>query len=136
MSSTRNLGIAAAKGDVVAFLDADDVWEEDHLDHEINLLLAILKPAMVCGQAIDWYSWRDPGVPDVVWLPPWPPGVVVPPPQMLTALLRRGSFRTPTCNLLVRKEVLDAIGGAEDQFHDMYEDQVLLAKLYLGHIAA
>jgi glycosyltransferase involved in cell wall biosynthesis len=131
MSSTRNLGIAAARGELVAFLDADDVWDEDHLDHEVTLLVSHPEAGMVCGQAVDWRSWRDPGVPDTVDLLPWPPGVVVPPPQMLTALLRRGSFRTPTCNLLVRKAVLEGVGGAEDEFHDLYEDQALLAKLYL-----
>jgi glycosyltransferase involved in cell wall biosynthesis len=131
MSSTRNLGIAAARGDLVAFLDADDVWDRDHLDHEVSLLLGHPEAGLVCGQAVDWHSWQDPQAPDVVPLLPWPPGVVVAPPQMLTALLRRGSFRTPTCSLLVRKEVLDAIGGAEDEFPDLYEDQVLLAKLYL-----
>jgi glycosyltransferase involved in cell wall biosynthesis len=133
MSRTRNLGIAAARGELVAFLDADDVWDEDHLDHEVTLLLRHPEAGMVCGQAVDWRSWQDPRAQDTVDLLPWPPGVVVPPPQMLTALLRRGSFRTPTCNLLVRKEALEAIGGAEDEFHDLYEDQALLAKLYLTH---
>ncbi len=132
MSSTRNLGIASARGELVAFLDADDVWAEDHLDHEVTLLLHHPEAGVVCGQAVDWYSWDDPGADDVVAGLPWPPGVVVPPPRMLTALLRRGDFRTPTCNLLVRKHVLDAVGGCEPQFRDLYEDQVLLAKLYLS----
>ena len=61
----------------------------------------IRKSAVVCGQAVDWHSWDDPGGRNRRALP-WPPGVVVPPPRMLTALLRRGAFRTPTCNLLVR----------------------------------
>src|SRR3954464_13137380 len=131
MSSTRNLGIAAARGDLVAFLDADDVWEKDHLDHDVSLLLRHPDAGLVCGRAVDWRSWQDPQALDTVSPLPWPPGVIVPPPRMLTALLRRGDFRTPTCSLLVRKQVLQAGGASEPQFRDLYEDEVLLAKLHL-----
>ena len=132
MSSTRNLGIDAARGELVAFLDADDVWEPGHLGHEVALLGAHPEAGLVCGQAVYWASWEDPAAVDVQYPLPWPPGVVVPPPQMLTALLRRRAFRTPTCCLLVRRELLQAVGGAEDEFTGQYEDQVLLAKLFLS----
>src|SRR3954447_218586 len=64
MSSTRNLGIAAARGHLVAFLDADDVWDSDHLDHEVSLLQSHPEAGLVCGQAVDWHSWRDPQAAD------------------------------------------------------------------------
>ena len=133
MSSTRNLGIAAARGDLVAFLDADDVWEPEHLGHEVALLAAHPEADYVCGQALSWMSWENPAARDIQYPVPWPAGVVVPPPQMLTALLRRRDFRTPTCSLLVRRTVLQAIGGAEEAFAGLYEDQVLLAKLHLSY---
>jgi hypothetical protein len=50
---------------------------------------------------------------------------------MLTAVLRNGSYSTPICSLLVQRHVVRQVGGSEDHFPQMYEDQVLLAKLYL-----
>lgn len=131
MSSTRNLGLSAARGAAVAFLDADDVWEPEHLSHELALLLSHPDVDAVCGQAVNWHSWGDSSEPDSFFLPAWPAGTVVKPPDMLTALLRRGTFRTPVCSLLVRRQILLDLGGADDRFCGQYEDQVLLAKLYL-----
>jgi len=38
--STRNSGIAEAKGDFVAFLDADDIWSKNKLLDQVNVLKA------------------------------------------------------------------------------------------------
>lgn len=131
MSATRNLGIRAARGELIAFLDADDVWGPGHLEHEVDLLLRHPDAGMVCGRALLWHSWSDSAVSDLWIAPPWPAGSVVPGVQMLAATLRRNAYTTPTCNLLVRRHLLEEVAGAEDSFTSMFEDQALLAKLYL-----
>ena len=129
--ATRTLGVAAAGGELIAFLDADDVWLPDHLQREIECLSGAPQADAVCGWALDWHSWRTTDAADA-WSPlPWPGGTLVAPPAMMTAVLRQGSFATPICSLLVRRQAVLEVRGFEDSFSSMYEDQVLLAKLYL-----
>lgn len=45
VSGARNSGIAFASGELIAFLDADDVWYEDKLAHQIQFLRS--HPAMI-----------------------------------------------------------------------------------------
>ena len=131
MSATRNLGVGAAKGDLLAFLDADDVWLPSHLAGQVSTLLARPEATLVCGRALDWRSWNGADGRDVWSSLPWPSGTVVAPPRMLTAVLWDGGYSTPVCSVLVRREVVLRLGGSDDRFHSMYEDQILLAKLYL-----
>lgn len=132
MSASRNLGVRSARGELIAFLDADDVWEPDHLAQQVALLKSHPGVGMVCGRAMNWRNWAGNGQRDT-WSPlPFAPGTVVASPHMLTAVLRRGAFSVPICSLLVQAHVLRTVGGSEEDFRGMFEDQVLLAKLHLN----
>lgn len=131
MSASRNVGVRAATADLVAFLDADDVWEPDHLERQLAALAAHPDVDMVCAPALRWHSWNAPDAVDEATRLAFAPGSVVAPPKMLTAFLDDGSSAVPMCALLVRRDVLMAIGGAEADFRDLFEDAALLSKLFL-----
>jgi glycosyltransferase involved in cell wall biosynthesis len=55
-AQARNLGVDAAHGDLLAFLDADDLWVPDKLQHQIDALDATPTPDLVFVMARELVS--------------------------------------------------------------------------------
>ncbi|MBK5276977.1 MAG: glycosyltransferase family 2 protein [Desulfuromonadales bacterium] len=55
-SSARNLGITEAKGDFVAFLDGDDIWEPDKLKLQVDALLNNPSAGMIFSDFTTFYN--------------------------------------------------------------------------------
>jgi glycosyltransferase involved in cell wall biosynthesis len=134
MSASRNLGIAAAQGEYLAFLDADDVWLPEKLSRQVALLAAVPEAALVYGPTEWWYSWtgraEDEGRDEVAPLGV-PPNTLLPPPLLVTRFLRQEGLSPCTCGLLVRSEVVERVGRFEESFRGLYEDQAFVAKVCL-----
>lgn len=134
-SASRNLGIRNSRADYVAFLDADDTWLPGHLSGQVTLLERHPEVGLAYGPTEEWYSWtgraedrtRD-HVPDLRV----PAGQPLVPPGPLAAFVRREAPSPCTCSVLVRRSVVDAIGGFEAAFRGMYDDQAFYAKACLA----
>ena len=135
MSISRNLGVGHARGDYVAFLDADDVWLPHKLAMQVGILETHPDVAMAYGPSEYWYGWSGKAEDlrrDHYGEIGIAPDTIVEPPGLLTmALENEGGTMPGICSLLVRREAFAQIGAFEKEFRGAYEDQVFLAKMFL-----
>jgi SAM-dependent methyltransferase len=132
MSATRNLGLAHARGELISFLDGDDVWVPGKLTRQVALLREHPEAAGVYGRLHVWHAWtrrREDLARDYIQPLGGPPDTLVPPPELLIRFLRN-DVHTPS-GLLFRRDVLDDVGGYEESFRGMHEDGIALAKICL-----
>jgi glycosyltransferase involved in cell wall biosynthesis len=132
-SLSRNLGLSAAGGRYVAFLDADDEFKPDKLEAQVRLLERETDAVMLYGPTDYWYSWDGRhdcadhrgklGV---------EPDRLYGPPELLTRYLRDPGTVPCLCGLLVRTQVAREVGGFDAAIRDLYEDQVFIAKMVLA----
>jgi len=132
-SATRNLAISHARGTYIALLDADDVWLPEKLGHQVAILESFPEAAMTYGPLQVWHSWRgnsESQQPDCLQDLGGRTGLIRPPD--LLALFVTCETATPgTSALMVRSEAVRSVGGFENSFPGLYDDQVLYAKLAL-----
>ena len=135
ISASRNLGVSRARGELLAFLDADDVYLPDRLARHVELLDRYPEVALVQSRIEFWHSWQanEAGIredrPEPV--SPLPSGRPLEPPHLLVLLLRSRGFTVPAvCSLTIRTRRGAARGRIRGVVPGRVRDQVLLAKLY------
>jgi glycosyltransferase involved in cell wall biosynthesis len=144
MSASRNLGLANARGAFVAFLDGDDAWPPNKLERQLALFDQNPEAQMVCGATLYWHEWKSGGDADRMVctgdiLRGKDAGTsaigqdrLYRPPELMIRLYPLGRGVTPSMSgIMVRRSLLDAIGGFEESFRGLFEDQVFRAKVFL-----
>lgn len=134
MSASRNLGINNADGKYIAFIDGDDVWLPHKLEQQVEIMEAQPNAALVCGRTKWWYGWTGKSEDeqrDFIQKLDLPLDSLVQPPAVLLLFLT--NEWASLCDILVRREAINAVGGYENSFRGMYEDQAFHAKLCLNY---
>jgi len=126
-SAARNRGIAAARGELIAFLDSDDLWLPEKLERQVRLLQAA-GDAVPCCLSNIMMEWRDraissfeisglkSAVPEGIWLNP---------PEILAT-----RFVLFNQGVVIRREVLAKVGGFDARLR-LLEDYELSLRLAL-----
>jgi glycosyltransferase involved in cell wall biosynthesis len=138
ISASRNLGLSAAKGEYVAFLDSDDVWDDDQLNEQLQIFAEQPDAAMLYGNTLYWRSWvgetERSGEDFQFEL-----GVETPrlfqPPDLLQSMLEGRAISPCMTSIVVRRNVFAEGCVFEAAFPRHYEDQVFIAKVLARHPA-
>ncbi|HET6341084.1 MAG TPA: glycosyltransferase family A protein [Gemmatimonadota bacterium] len=133
-SPSRNLGVAHARGEYLAFLDADDVWLPHALEEQVQLLDAHPEAGMLYGNTLYWHSGnRGPasGEPDYVPDLGIASGTVLDPPSIVPLFLR-GRIAVPCPSAVAaRRAAVERVGGFVETAPRPNEDQFFFAKMGL-----
>lgn len=132
VSAARNAGIAAATGDLVAFLDSDDLWKPDKVEAEIAALARYPSAGGVFSdlEKVDGATFvpsfmrRTRVFSRLLAERAYPEGLLLSPRALYLCLLQEVPIKTPA--LTVRRSALERVGGFDEAWTSSEDWEFLL----------
>mgnify|MGYP003576729861 CR=1 FL=1 len=143
-AASRNLGFAKSSGDLITFLDSDDLWLPQKLKTQVDLMHSNSEIDVLCEATKYWNSWFDPDAKDYIIPIGAPSEKLYYPPTLAAKLYPLGNGDSfCTCALMLRRQSFEAVEGFDESFtgsNQLFEDQTfflktcLTQKVYLSSI--
>src|SRR5919108_3973964 len=132
VSAARNTGIAAATGDLVAFLDSDDLWKPDKVEAEIAALARYPSAGGVFSDLekldgatfVPSFMRRTHVFSRLLAEGEYPEGVLLSPRALYLCLLQEVPIKMPA--LTVRRSALERVGGFNEGWTSSEDWEFLL----------
>ncbi len=124
---TRNRAAELSKGEIISFIDQDDIWYINRLSHQMKLFESKTDCAMIWGPALYWYANRSFKQPVGLRGKGLESGKYDPPDFVEIFLSDLRGTPLPSASLVRRKE-FENVGGFEESIRGS-EDIVLWLKL-------
>jgi glycosyltransferase involved in cell wall biosynthesis len=136
MGASRNLAFRHARGEYIAFLDADDVWLPDKIERQIPVLELWPEAGLTYWNTLSWYSWTNAPADrgrDRTRNLGLPLDRLLSPPLAIVYYLQGRADIPVIGSVLARRSAIESVGGFEDEYTGLYEDQVFYARMMLSH---
>jgi glycosyltransferase involved in cell wall biosynthesis len=127
-AAARNAGVAAARGDLVAFLDADDEWHRDKLARQVTLFME--RPSVGAVGCANQVIERDGAVLRTRYFP----NPSHDPTERLRQVALRERWVGSSCSgAVLPRRVLEDVGGFDERL-DAAEDWDLWLRVAARHL--
>lgn len=132
-SYARNYGLQFTKGELINYVDADDLLVPDKIEKQVQVLRQYPNVSWVIANA--HYFHRSPKITNVSYTSQYKnikKGLHLH-PYLFNYFIKDFSITPCLMTVLVRREVIEQIGGWNNDFKMNFTDQVFYAKIVLNY---